>query len=113
MVKVYIHLADQDVERAILEMHGIKPAEDKDIKVIQCPRCSFVNPGGSKFCSRCGLPLTEEAVKEIEEWEEKKAKLLETMTKPEILGLIMSLREEIERLKKLVDERESDGDPMG
>ncbi|WP_456468772.1 tyrosine-type recombinase/integrase [Archaeoglobus sp.] len=114
MIKTYIHLADQDVERAILEMHGIKPAEDSgDLKVLQCPRCSFVNPSNAKYCSRCGLPLTEEAVREVEEWEERKAKLLEVMTKPEILSLIMSLREEIERLKKLVDERGSDGDPLG
>lgn len=105
MIKTYIHLADQDVERAILEMHGIKPAEgDDDIKVLQCPRCSFVNPGNAKYCSRCGLPLTEEAVREVEEWEERKAKLLEAMTNPEILNLIMSLREEIERLKKIIEE---------
>ena len=104
MIKTYIHLADQDVERAILEMHGIKPAEgDDDIKVLQCPRCSFVNPGNAKYCSRCGLPLTEEAVREVEEWEERKAKLLEAMTNPEIQSLIMSLREEIERLKKIIE----------
>jgi len=29
MIKTYIHLADQDVERGILEMHGIKPAEEE------------------------------------------------------------------------------------
>ncbi len=114
MVGVYIHLADQDVERAILEMHGIKPAdENDDIKVLQCPRCSFVNPGNAKFCSRCGLPLTPEAVREVEEWEKEKARLLEAMTKPEILSLIMSLRDEIERLKRLVEERRGDGDPLG
>ncbi len=117
MVKVYIHLADQDVERAILEMYGIKPAEeDGDIKVLQCPRCSFINPGNAKFCSRCGLPLTEDAVREIERWEEKKAKLLEAMTRPEILQLIMSLRDEIEKLKRLVEERKTrgrDGDTLG
>ncbi len=67
MIKTYIHLADQDVERAILEMHGIKPAEkDEDIRVLKCPRCSFVNPRDAKFCSRCGLPLTEQAAREVE-----------------------------------------------
>ncbi len=42
-----------------------------------------MNPGNAKYCSRCGLPLTEEAVREIEEWEKEKSKLLEIMTRSE------------------------------
>ncbi len=106
MTKVYIHLADQDVEKAILNLYGIKTEDgDKDLDVIQCPRCDYVNPVEGKYCSRCGLPLTEEAVREVEEWEREKSKLLEALTKPEVLQLILSMKDEIERLKKLVEEK--------
>ena len=103
MLRVYTHLADQDVERAILEMHGIKASSERcDIGVIRCARCEFINPSSAKFCSRCGLPLTEEAAMELEQWENEKARLLESMTNPDVLRLIMGLKDEIERLKKLV-----------
>lgn len=29
---------------------------------MQCPRCQQENPEGGRFCTRCGLPLTEEAL---------------------------------------------------
>jgi len=69
MVGVYVHLASEDVDEAILRMYGIKTNNNnKDLEVKQCPRCLMVNPATSRFCSRCGLPLTEEATQEIEEW---------------------------------------------
>ncbi|KUK05120.1 MAG: integrase/recombinase XerD [Methanosarcinales archaeon] len=89
MVGVYLHLTDRDVEDAILEMHGLKKESEKDLEVRRCPRCTFINPGDSKFCSRCGLPLTKKASREIERWEEEERKLLEIFSKPEFLGIIM------------------------
>ncbi|WP_456477768.1 hypothetical protein [Geoglobus ahangari] len=63
MIKRYIHLADQDVENAILSLYGLKPKnENWDLKVRKCPRCEFINDAESRFCSRCGLPLTREAM---------------------------------------------------
>ena len=68
MVGVYVHLASEDVDEAILKMYGIKANNNnKDLEIKQCPRCLMVNPATSRFCSRCGLPLTEEAIQEIEE----------------------------------------------
>ena len=70
MIGVYVHLAGEDVDEAILRMHGIKTnSNGKDLEVKQCPRCLMVNLATSRFCSRCGLPLTEEAIREVEEWE--------------------------------------------
>ncbi len=67
MIGVYVHLASEDVEEAILKMHGIKANHNnKDLEVNQYSRCLMVNPTTSSFCSRCGLPLTEEAIQEIE-----------------------------------------------
>jgi len=68
MVGIYVHLAQEDVDEAILRMHGIKTNDNgKDLEIKQCPRCMQVNPATSRFCSRCGLPLTEEAIQEVEE----------------------------------------------
>lgn len=56
MVRVYVHLASEDVDEAILRMHGIKTNNNsKDLEVKQCPRCLMVNPATSRFCSRCGF----------------------------------------------------------
>jgi integrase len=51
MVGVYVHLAQEDVDEAILRMHGIKTNNNnnKDLEVKQCPRCLMVNPATSEF----------------------------------------------------------------
>jgi len=105
MVKVYLHLTDRDVENAILERHGLKKEGERDLEVRRCPRCSFINPGDSKFCSNCGLPLTSEASHEIRRWEEEERRLLEILSRPEFLSVIMEKWREIEKLKKIAEER--------
>ena len=71
MVSRYVHLASDDLEDKILELHGIKTENKKEtIKIIEnrtCPRCSFVNPGTNKFCSRCGSALDLITVLKAEE----------------------------------------------
>jgi len=111
MVKIYVHLASEDVDEAILRLHGIKTNGSKnDLKVRQCPRCSFMNPGSSRFCSRCGLPLNEDALKEVEEWEKRKSEALSQLTKPDFIKIFMSMQREIEMLKMEIEKlRNGDG----
>jgi len=62
MVGVYVNLASEDVEEAILKMYGIKTnGNGKDLEVKQYPHSLIVSPAASRFCSRCKLPLTEES----------------------------------------------------
>ena len=104
MVRVYVHLASEDVEEAILKMHGIKTnGNGKDLEVKQCPRCLMVNPATSRFCSRCGLPLTEEAIQEIEEWEKRKAEAFNELTNPQFIKIFMGMQREIEILKAEIE----------
>ncbi|KUK07763.1 MAG: Integrase family protein [Archaeoglobus fulgidus] len=104
MVKVYVHLSSEDVDEAILQMHGIKRGGNgNDLEVKRCPRCTFINPATSRFCSRCGLPLSEEAALELEEWERRKAEALQKMTDPEFLRIFMSLNDEVKRLKEEIE----------
>lgn len=104
MVGVYVHLSSEDVDEAILQMHGIKRGGNgNDLEVKRCPRCTFINPATSRFCSRCGLPLSEEAALELEEWERRKAEALQKMTDPEFLRIFMSLNDEVKRLKEEIE----------
>ena len=109
MTKVYIHLADQDVENAILNLYGLKPKdENKDLEVKQCPRCEFINDADSRFCSRCGLPLTQDAIREVEEWEKRKAEAMKNLTNPDFLLMLAKMQQELEMLKKLYEELKKD-----
>ena len=104
MVGIYVHLASEDVDEAILKMHGIKTnGNGKDLEVKHCPRCMLVNPASSRFCSRCGLPLTEEALQEVEEWEKRKAEALNNLSDPEVLKLLMGMQRDIQMLKTEIE----------
>ena len=104
MVGVYVHLASEDVEEAILKMYGIKTnGNGKDLEVRQCPRCLQVNPATSRFCSRCGLPLTEEALREVEEWERRKNEAYDELTDPQLVKIFMGMQREIERIKAEIE----------
>jgi len=104
MVGVYVHLSSEDVDEAILKLHGIKTSGNgNDLEVIRCPRCTMINPTSSRFCSRCGLPLTEDVVLELEDWEKRKAEAMKKMTDPEFLRIFMSLSDEVKRLKEEIE----------
>lgn len=108
MVGAYIHLASEDVDEAILRMHGIKTnGNNKDLEVKQCPRCLMVNPATSRFCSRCGLPLTEEAIQEVEEWEKRKAEAFNELTNPQFIKIFTGMQREIEMLKAEIEKMRS------
>jgi len=110
MVKVYIHLADQDVENAILDLYGIKPSEEsKDLEVRKCPRYSFINDAKARFCSRCGLPLTQDAMIEVEEWEKRKAESAKININKEII----KMQEEIYHLRRQIEDMKKNEDSLG
>lgn len=63
MPRIYIHLSGRDVDEAILRMYGILKRENAQPKLgaVICPRCNMLNENDSRYCSRCGLPLQEDA----------------------------------------------------
>jgi site-specific recombinase XerD len=96
MASVYIHLSSKDVDRSLLRIHGlITEDEDRERKftAIKCPRCTHANNPGTKLCEKCGLPLTFEAVKEID------AKLV---FKRALLEKVMQMPE-FEKIKDLIE----------
>jgi hypothetical protein len=55
-----------------------------------------------------GRPVSEEERQRFDEWEERKAKLLEALTKPEFLQMILEMRDEIEKLKRAIEDMKSE-----
>ena len=63
MPATYVHLSGRDVDNKILEMHDLKPKDERgegDLKPIVCPRCDYINSPLSRYCNRCGMILDEE-----------------------------------------------------
>ena len=59
MPNIYVHLSGRDVDRALLEMHGLTQKETPKsiLQPRMCPRCNESNSPGNQFCNKCGLPL--------------------------------------------------------
>ena len=70
MPKVYVHLSGRDIDNAIYnKVYGLKTEEsreDVNIKPVACPRCKESCGPTTEYCYRCGMPLKEEKVFEME-----------------------------------------------
>lgn len=89
MAETYVHLSMRDVEQKILAKKGLieegheKPEDE--LKPRSCPRCSYLNAAGIKYCGRCSMILDskaalehykkEEIIRNSAEYEEIKARL--------------------------------------
>lgn len=79
----YVHLSGRDIDNAYDKLHGVeeeKAPEKAELSPVECPRCGEVNEPGSKYCRKCGLALTLEAVEEAEEIGEERSEADELMT---------------------------------
>lgn len=72
MFKTYLRLKETDVDREFLKHAGVD-LEDTELgeapvlKPLPCSRCHYVNQPTSKFCAKCGLPLTEESALNLQD----------------------------------------------
>jgi len=59
VVKRYVHFSARDLEDDVLEMHGLKKAEEDKLsmQLKKCPRCGRENSPEVKRCMGCGLIL--------------------------------------------------------
>jgi hypothetical protein len=86
--KVYVHLNNDDVNKAIRDQYGLD-SEDEEEKPIQCPFCSTENESQHSECRTCGRPLS---LKEESEKEEKQA-VLERLSELEEKGVLEKLEQ--------------------
>ena len=73
MPSKYSHLVNADVERVVLEQHGIiKPKSRDAIIPIVCNICKTPNANDAAVCEQCGKPLSEEEANRIDMIEAEK-----------------------------------------
>jgi integrase/recombinase XerD len=99
MPRVYVHLSNADIEREMLEFHGVAEEEEEEpspLKPRDCPRCGFKNPAGSRYCARCSLALDPEAYLEAERERQE-----------EITNLKVELDNLKDMLKKVLEAQET------
>jgi len=69
MFQAYAHLTGSDVDKAVLELHGImqKKTKERDhsLDARECPHCHAIAGPTQKFCGLCATPLTDEAAKGV------------------------------------------------
>jgi integrase/recombinase XerD len=65
----YIHLANCDVDKKLLEIAGIVEAEDEEsiLKPQKCVKCGYVNSAELSYCEKCEIALNVKTVLEDEE----------------------------------------------
>ena len=66
MPAIYVH--DPDADNAVLNMYGLqsRETEKNKLEVIRCPRCKEINPETSAYCGKCGMPLKDNSIKQLE-----------------------------------------------
>lgn len=83
----YIHLSGEDVDDALLKIHGFKKDEETDL--ISCPRCHKQYSSLAKYCDACGMPFNiktfEESQEERDKYDKMMDKLMEEMLKDEAI----------------------------
>jgi len=63
MLKTYAHITYRDLEREVMEHHGIQPREPCDTTLLaarQCILCGTYNAPTRNYCTTCGHPLNRE-----------------------------------------------------
>lgn len=69
MAAIYVHMNDSDLDNAILKVSGIDVEETStklSSKVVKCPRCKDLNAPSTDYCTKCGMPLSQKAIEEME-----------------------------------------------
>jgi integrase len=86
--KVYVHLNNDDVNKAIRDQYGLSGGDDED-QSRECPFCSAENESEHSECRQCGRPLSLEDKVEQEE----KQNVLERLSELEEKGVLDKLED--------------------
>lgn len=102
MPSYYISLANKDIDEWELNRAGIdiKKEAESNLKPQLCRRCGHINEATNMYCSKCGLPLNNEAAVSLEaELEGGEEALNELFSNPESLKLLKEAIKIVERQK--------------
>ena len=85
--KVYVHLNNDDVNKAIREEYGLDSSEEEN-QSVTCPFCGTENQSTHSECRNCGRPLSLEK----ETKKEEKQEVLERLAELEEQGVLEKLK---------------------
>ena len=74
MLKVYCFPDEQEINKKIMKMHGLKIENDEITKEVMpetCQWCNTLNPAGQEYCNVCKRPLDTEKNMVISQIEDK------------------------------------------
>ena len=119
MEAVYVHLSTADVVNEVRsKVFGLESDEDRYepfMRLLRCPRCQTTNEAHARYCAKCNMPITTDAlVKELEKKVDTEAKIRQleetirelettnTMALEKAVSKILSSPEVFDRLISLV-----------
>lgn len=74
MFQTYVSLGEEDIDREFLAKAGVKvdsdPGKVKAPVSVTCGNCHFVNQPEARYCNRCGVPLSGEALGSMAGWKD-------------------------------------------
>lgn len=89
MPATYVHLSGADLDRKMLEKHGLVMSDSKkvkdEMKPIICKNCHCENSSTARFCGQCGIAFFLKDAMEKEQEKKDAAKLFEAIFKDEEL----------------------------
>ncbi|MEX2758108.1 MAG: tyrosine-type recombinase/integrase [Candidatus Sigynarchaeota archaeon] len=97
---VYVNLAESETRDKLLELHGLKPVEER-APVRKCQRCLAVVPAEEKRCQRCFTPVDPaEALKFIEAQRKAEATYEKISDLGELIAEFKAMKAALAELKK-------------
>lgn len=106
MISLYSHVDEDRVNNKLLMLQGLTIQEEKKISALRvkaCPKCKNMNAATDLYCGVCGLPLTPEGLKALEQKDveiERLTREVEDLKKWVNMELRESRRAIIRELKK-------------
>lgn len=88
MESVYVHLSTEDMSNEIhAKIFGLGTKEKEAKPLLEsttCPKCNTKNPQGSRICSKCSMPLSDDAIVAAFQQQEDKEEKIEQMVQERV-----------------------------
>jgi site-specific recombinase XerD len=112
MLKTYVALGSDDIDRETLKIAGIKEiraiAQEKKPENIPCPNCHTINNSSYDHCYKCGHVLSEKAIAAKKSDEEEAANTYQAVQQKKLEEMEARMRQ-MEELLKQFDNKKGKG----
>ncbi|MFW6048502.1 MAG: tyrosine-type recombinase/integrase [Candidatus Natronoplasma sp.] len=120
----YVHMSGRDISGTYARLHGKEEKENERQSKLapkECPRCGNSVPPDGEYCYKCGMALSLEAARDIEEDEAQAAEVFSEAAQEDpdmlkdmqdfmqMIKVIRSDNELMENLQQLVKEKKGSG----